>query len=123
MEPKTKRKKYADQPHDLQSVVNILQRTGIEKFESNVPHMLLEFAHTFTQEILDESREFSKYAGRPQKIDVADVQLAVQGYNEKYFTRPLPVSSMKGYAAAKNSVPIPQIPASSSTAILWMKYY
>ena len=75
MEQKTtKRKKYTDQPRDLQNVVGILQKMGVDKFESNVPHMLLEFAHAYTEEVLDEARTYAEYAGRSQKIEISDLQ-------------------------------------------------
>jgi len=114
MEPKVKKKKYADQPRDLQNVVSILQKTGIEKYESNVPHMLMEFAHAFSGEVLDDSRNFAEYAGRPNKIEISDVQLAIQSYNEKYFNRPLPVPYMKELANLKNQATIPTISPDSS---------
>ena len=74
MEPKTKRKKYSDQPRDLQNIVGVMQKMGIDKFENNVPHMLMEFAHAYSQEVLDEARAFAQYAGRPQKVESDDIQ-------------------------------------------------
>ncbi len=127
MEPKTKRKKYSEQPRDLQSAVSILQKMGIDKFEGNVPHMLLEFAHTYSQEVLDEARSYAEYAKHPQKIEVADLKysplpikprgrLAIDAYDEKYFSRPMSVPSLCELAELKSQIPIPPPPAASSTA-------
>eukprot|EP00826_Nyctotherus_ovalis_P005682 TRINITY_DN11291_c0_g1_i1.p1 TRINITY_DN11291_c0_g1~~TRINITY_DN11291_c0_g1_i1.p1 ORF type:complete len:152 (-),score=22.94 TRINITY_DN11291_c0_g1_i1:107-562(-) len=113
MESRGKRKKFSDQPRDIQNIVSILQKMGIEKFESNVPHMLFEFSHSFAQEVLEDSRNFAEYAGR-QKIDASDVQLAIQNYNEKYFTRSLRPDFLKELANVRNKVPIPPPPAVSS---------
>eukprot|EP00826_Nyctotherus_ovalis_P005683 TRINITY_DN11291_c0_g1_i2.p1 TRINITY_DN11291_c0_g1~~TRINITY_DN11291_c0_g1_i2.p1 ORF type:complete len:148 (-),score=46.15 TRINITY_DN11291_c0_g1_i2:97-540(-) len=116
MESRGKRKKFSDQPRDIQNIVSILQKMGIEKFESNVPHMLFEFSHSFAQEVLEDSRNFAEYAGR-QKIDASDVQLAIQNYNEKYFTRSLRPDFLKELANVRNKVPIPPPPAVSSLDI------
>ena len=121
MEPKTKKKRYSDQPRDLQNIVNILQKMGIEKFEANIPHMLLEFSHVFAEEVLDDSRNFAEYAGR-QKIDASDVQMAIQNYNEKYFTRPLHPEFMKELAAVKNKAPIPPPLATSSIFYIIIRF-
>ena len=74
MESKSKKKKYSEQPRDLQNIVGIMQKMGIEKFENNVPHMLMEFAHTYTQELLDDARAFSDYAQKSKKLETTDIQ-------------------------------------------------
>jgi histone H3/H4 len=76
---------------------------GIEHYEKNVVNQLLEFMHYYVTELLQEAKIFKEYAGK-KTIDVNDVKLAIssKGYNS--FTRPLPLSIVKGIAFDKNHI-------------------
>lgn len=96
--------------------INRLICAGIEYYEKNVVNQLLEFMNYYTTEILQEAKIFKEYASlsanqndyKKQQVDVNDVKLAIASKAYQSFTRPLPVSILKGIAAEKNVMDLPK---------------
>lgn len=101
------------QPRDAKIISLLLQSHGVHDFDPKVVHQLLEFAHSkycfqsfrqairawepdlclelqgYTSDVFQDSLVYAEHAGR-QDIDLADVQLAVQGRVSHSFTAPPP---------------------------------
>ena len=91
-------------------------------------NQLLEFMNYYTTEILMEAKIFKDYARLAanenenkrdnQSVSLNDVKLAIASKAYQSFTRPLPVSILKGIAAEKNTMDLPkfedaQLPSST----------
>jgi len=108
--------------------INYYHPIGIEYYERNVVNQLLEFMSYYTTEILMEAKVFKDYARLAaneneskrdnQAVSLNDVKLAIASKAYQSFTRPLPVSILKGIAADKNTMDLPkfedaQLPSST----------
>jgi len=79
---------------------------------------MLEFMNYYTTEILMEAKIFKEYARLAaneadskkdvQTVSLNDVKLAIASKAYQSFTRPLPISILKGIAAEKNSMELPK---------------
>lgn len=76
------------------NVVLIFGELGIEHYEKNVSNQLIEFMHYYVTETVQEARLYKEYAQK-NKIDVADMRLAIASKNYDSFKRPLPISTVK----------------------------
>ncbi|KAJ2960869.1 hypothetical protein NQZ79_g3876 [Umbelopsis isabellina] len=97
------------QPRDAKIISLLLQSHGVHDFDPKVVHQLLEFAHRYTSDVFQDALVYAEHAGR-QDIDLADVQLAVQGRVSHSFTGPPPREFLLELAQEKNKVPLPLIP-------------
>ncbi|KAG2174499.1 hypothetical protein INT44_006762 [Umbelopsis vinacea] len=97
------------QPRDAKIISLLLQSHGVHDFDPKVVHQLLEFAHRYTSDVFQDSLVYAEHAAR-QDIDLADVQLAVQGRVSHSFTAPPPREFLLELAQEKNKVPLPLIP-------------
>ncbi|KAH8553729.1 transcription initiation factor IID, 31kD subunit-domain-containing protein [Umbelopsis sp. PMI_123] len=97
------------QPRDAKIISLLLQSHGVHDFDPKVVHQLLEFAHRYTSDVFQDALVYAEHAGR-QDIDLADVQLAVQGRVSHSFTAPPPREFLLELAQEKNKVPLPLIP-------------
>ncbi|CAO3674349.1 unnamed protein product [Umbelopsis vinacea] len=94
------------QPRDAKIISLLLQSHGVHDFDPKVVHQLLELLTVY---VFQDALVYAEHAGR-QDIDVADVQLAVQGRVSHSFTAPPPREFLLELAHEKNKVPLPLIP-------------
>ena len=50
----------------------------VQDAQPGVLHQLLEFSHRYTAQVLSDSLVYAEHAGRPNKLEMDDVTLAVQ---------------------------------------------
>jgi len=50
----------------------------VQDAQPGVLHQLLEFSHRYTAQVLSDSLVYAEHAGRPNKVEMDDVTLAVQ---------------------------------------------
>lgn len=66
-------------PPTARSIALLLASTPtIQDSHPAVLHQLLEFSHRYTSQVLLDASVYAEHAGRPGKIDMEDVALAVQ---------------------------------------------
>jgi transcription initiation factor TFIID subunit 9B len=51
---------------------------GVHDAQPGVLHQLLEFAHRYTGQVLQDAQVYSEHAGRSGRVEMDDVTLAVQ---------------------------------------------
>lgn len=96
-------------PRDARLISLILQSLGVEDYDPKVVHQLLEFAHRYTTDVLQDSLIYAEHANK-NDIDLDDIQLAIQGRVNHSFTTPPPKEFLLGLAQEKNKSPLPLIP-------------
>ncbi|KAI9253581.1 transcription initiation factor IID, 31kD subunit-domain-containing protein [Sporodiniella umbellata] len=101
--------KQPPQPRDARLISLILQSLGVEDYDPKVVHQLLEFAHRYTTDVLQDSLVYAEHANKSD-IDLDDIQLAIQGRVNHSFTAPPPKEFLLGLAQEKNKAPLPLIP-------------
>lgn len=50
----------------------------VQDAQPGVLHQLLEFSHRYTAQVLSDALVYAEHAGRPSKVEMDDVTLAVQ---------------------------------------------
>jgi transcription initiation factor TFIID subunit 9B len=50
----------------------------VQDAQPGVLHQLLEFSHRYTAQVLSDALVYAEHAGRPSKLEMDDVTLAVQ---------------------------------------------
>ena len=50
----------------------------VQDAQPGVLHQLLEFSHRYTAQVLSDGLVYAEHAGRPNKLEMDDVTLAVQ---------------------------------------------
>ena len=108
-------------------IVGMLRRGGIERFEKNVVHQLLEFLNYYTTDIISEARSFSEFVAKhppagiavgnqageggrdpaQREITVGDLKLAIETKAKDYFPQPLPLQALKEVADKRNRDQLP----------------
>ncbi|KAL1919852.1 uncharacterized protein VTP21DRAFT_1783 [Calcarisporiella thermophila] len=96
-------------PRDAKLISLILQAQGVEDIDPKVVHLLLDFAHRYSVDVLQDALAYSEHAEK-SKLDVDDVRLAVQGRVNHSFTTPPPKEFLLELAEEKNRTPLPLIP-------------
>ena len=66
----------------------------------------------------DDHKKSSRTTYSNPNRNLIILRLSINAYNEKYFTKPLPIPYLKELAAQKNQVLIPPPPAASSNEIV-----
>ena len=98
-------------PKDITIIRKMFDSLGIEEYEKNTLNYMSEFINSYIIDILKESKKNMILSNR-EKINIEDVELAVQKkQNLMYESRPS-FSRMKRLAEKVNSIPLPLIPES-----------
>lgn len=87
----------------------ILKEMGVEEYDPNVVHQMLEFSYRYITNVLEDARVYSEHAQK-KELDVSDVRLAIQNRMDHSFTTPPPRDFLIEIARQKNSAPLPLIP-------------
>ncbi|KAH6584971.1 hypothetical protein BASA60_000753 [Batrachochytrium salamandrivorans] len=98
-----------DMPRDAKLVSLILQAADVDDYEPRLIPQLLEFAHRYVQDVLQDSQVFADHAGH-KELEVDDVRLAIESRVAHSFTGPPSRETMMELAEKKNSIPLPLIP-------------
>ncbi|KAG9298337.1 hypothetical protein G9A89_002825 [Geosiphon pyriformis] len=96
-------------PRDAKLISLLLQNAGVEDYEPKVVQQLLEFAHRYSVDVLQDSLIYSEHAGRINDIDIDDVKLAIQGRVNHSFTSPPPKEFLAELAKEKNKEKLPEV--------------
>ena len=66
-------------PPTARAIALLLSSTPtVHDAQPGVLHQLLEFSHRYTSQILSDALVYAEHAGRPGKVEMEDVTLAVQ---------------------------------------------
>lgn len=66
-------------PPTARAIALLLSSTPtVHDAQPGVLHQLLEFSHRYTSQILSDALVYAEHAGRPGKVEMDDVTLAVQ---------------------------------------------
>ena len=76
-------------PIDGQNMIRLLESMGVERYEPRVVNQLLEFAHKYCTDILNDGHSYAQHAGR-DAVDLSDVRLAIETKLNDTFTHPPP---------------------------------
>ncbi|WFD21383.1 Transcription initiation factor TFIID subunit 9 [Malassezia equina] len=100
-------------PRDVRLVSLILASMGVEDVEPAVLVQLLEFAHRYTTQVLQDALVYTDHASSRQggsNVSIDDVQLAIQSRVNYSFTQPPPKEKMLlSLSTSLNSVPLPPV--------------
>ncbi|XP_064394746.1 transcription initiation factor TFIID subunit 9-like [Halichondria panicea] len=96
-------------PKDAAVMEAILKEMGVQEYDPNVVHQMLEFSYRYVTNVLEDARMYSEHAQK-KEIDVSDVKLAVQTRVDHSFATPPPRDFLIEVARKKNSTPLPLIP-------------
>ncbi|ORZ00736.1 transcription initiation factor IID, 31kD subunit-domain-containing protein [Syncephalastrum racemosum] len=105
----TQKHKQQSQPRDARIISLILQSLGVEQFDPKVVPQLLEFAHRYTTDVIQDALVYAEHANK-NDLDLDDIQLAIQGRVNHSFTNPPPKELLLELAEEKNKIPLPLIP-------------
>ncbi|KAI9310751.1 transcription initiation factor IID, 31kD subunit-domain-containing protein [Dichotomocladium elegans] len=108
-ESSSKYQKQQAQPRDARIISLILQSLGVEQYDPKVVLQLLEFAHRYTTDVMQDALIYAEHAGK-NDLDLDDIQLAIQGRVNHSFTHPPPKELLLELAEEKNKIPLPLIP-------------
>ncbi|KAL1926746.1 hypothetical protein VTP01DRAFT_5392 [Rhizomucor pusillus] len=103
------KQKQPVQPRDGRIVSLILQSLGVEQYDPKVVPQLLEFAHRYTSDVIQDALVYAEHANK-NDLDIDDIQLAIHGRVHHSFTNPPPKELLLELAHEKNKVPLPLIP-------------
>eukprot|EP00123_Amoebidium_parasiticum_P013595 comp22050_c0_seq1/m.32050 comp22050_c0_seq1/g.32050 ORF comp22050_c0_seq1/g.32050 comp22050_c0_seq1/m.32050 type:complete len:238 (-) comp22050_c0_seq1:216-929(-) len=95
-------------PMQAKVVRSILSSMGVDDYEPRVVNMLLEFAHRYVGDVLEDALVYSDHANKA-RLDVDDVRLAIQSRVDYSFTGPPPREFMMELAEKRNNVPLPPL--------------
>ncbi|GAA5834216.1 hypothetical protein JCM11251_000573 [Rhodosporidiobolus azoricus] len=104
-------------PRDARLIALLLAASGAEDCEEGVVRMLVEFAHRYTGDVLNDSLMYAEHArggaagsgaaGAPVVPSLEDVRLAVQARTEG---AQVPKEFLLQLATTVNSIPLPPVP-------------
>ncbi|CAG8447694.1 8048_t:CDS:2 [Ambispora gerdemannii] len=97
-------------PRDAKIISLILSSVGVEEYEPKVVQQLLEFAHRYSVDVLQDALIYSEHAGRINDLDLEDVKLAIQGRVNHSFTSPPSKEFLVELAREVNKERLPNIP-------------
>lgn len=102
-------------PRDARLMALILQSMGIQDVQPPALMMMLEFAHRYVYEVLQDALVYadhansSKSAAGVSNLSVDDIQLAIQSRVNHSFTSPPSKDMLLALSSSLNSVPLPPI--------------
>ncbi|KAG8820528.1 Transcription initiation factor TFIID subunit 9 [Serendipita sp. 399] len=97
-------------PQSARAIALLLASTpSVVDAPPRVLHMLMEFAHRYTAQVLSDAQVFAEHAGRPGRIIMEDVTLAIQGKVGFEFGGRVPKEYILAMAAATNEEPLPPV--------------
>ncbi|CAG8568397.1 13118_t:CDS:2 [Acaulospora colombiana] len=96
-------------PRDSKVMELILRSAGVEDFEPKVIQQLLEFAHRYTVDVIQDALAYAEHTGK-NEIDIDDVKLAIQGRINHSFTAPPRQEFLVQLAKEQNKEPLPPVP-------------
>ncbi|GES93683.1 transcription initiation factor TFIID subunit 9 [Rhizophagus clarus] len=96
-------------PRDSRVMQLILQAAGVEDYEPKVVQQLLEFAHRYTVDVIQDASAYAEHAAK-NDIDIDDVKLAIQGRITHSFTSPPRQEFLAQLAKERNREPLPPVP-------------
>jgi len=102
-------------PKDALVIIEILKDMGIEHDQKVITH-LLEFLYRYVTTVVEDAKLVSNHA-KKKIIDIEDVRLAVQMYNDQNFCSPPPRDVLLEVARTRNANPLPPPKPSSSTGV------
>jgi len=95
-------------PRDAKVIKLILKTMGIYNVESRVIQQILEFAHRYASDVLQDALAFSEHAGHSE-VNESDIRLAIEGKTTYSFTNPPSRDVLEEIAARRNKLPLPII--------------
>ncbi|KAJ9116407.1 hypothetical protein QFC22_004849 [Naganishia vaughanmartiniae] len=110
-------------PNDAKLIALMLAARGIQDADERVLHQLLDFAHRYTSDILQDAQAYADHANRPGRVETEDVELAVQARSGWEFTeaapkdpfsRPFYKQYLLPIARELNKIPLPTLSAAYS---------
>ncbi|KAJ9124726.1 hypothetical protein QFC24_003094 [Naganishia onofrii] len=101
-------------PNDAKLIALMLAARGIQDADERVLHQLLDFAHRYTSDILQDAQSFADHANRPGRVETEDVELAVQARSGWEFTEAAPKDYLLPIARELNKIPLPTLNAAYS---------
>ncbi|KAJ9090741.1 hypothetical protein QFC20_007834 [Naganishia adeliensis] len=101
-------------PTDAKRIALMLAARGIQDADERVLHQLLDFAHRYTSDILEDAQSYADHANRPGRIETTDVELAVQARSGWEFTEAAPKDYLLPIARKLNRIPLPTLNAAYS---------
>ncbi|KAJ2916523.1 hypothetical protein MD484_g3935, partial [Candolleomyces efflorescens] len=98
-------------PSTARAIALLLSSTpGVQDAQPNVLHQLLEFSHRYALQVLTDASVYAEHAGRPAKIDMDDVVLAIQARVGWEFGGRVPKEYLLSLASEVNAAPLPAVP-------------
>lgn len=94
------------------SLERLLQSMGEERHEPQVISMLMEIAHRYTTELLEDADAYKRHT-KQTDISEQDIALAQQVHREMKHRAPPPREALAEIAERVNSLPLPAIPTRS----------
>jgi len=82
----------------------------VQDAQPGVLHQLLEFSHRYTAQVLSDALVYAEHAGRPNKLEMDDVTLAVQARVGWEFGGRVPKEYVLSLATQTNAQPLPPVP-------------
>ncbi|RHZ88098.1 hypothetical protein Glove_26g138 [Diversispora epigaea] len=96
-------------PRDSKVMELILRSAGVEEFEPKVVQQLLEFAHRYTIDVIQDASAYAEHTGK-NEMDIDDVKLAIQGRINHSFIAPPKQEFLAQLAKEQNKEPLPPVP-------------
>ncbi|KAK0552130.1 Transcription initiation factor TFIID subunit 9 [Tilletia horrida] len=100
-------------PRDARIIAMIMYSMGITDADPAVLLQLLEFAHRYTHDVLQDALVYSDHAASRSSstsgISLDDIQLAIQSRVNYSFTAPPPKDVLLSLASSINAIPLPPI--------------
>lgn len=97
-------------PQSARAIALLLASTpSVVDAPPRVLQMLMEFAHRYTVQVLMDAQVFAEHAGRPGRIIMDDVTLAIQGKVGFEFGGRVPKEYLLAMAASVNEEPLPPV--------------
>ncbi|KAK9449315.1 transcription initiation factor IID, 31kD subunit-domain-containing protein [Limtongia smithiae] len=113
-------------PRDARILHLILASAGVGAYEDRVPLQLMDFAHRYTAQVLEDSLVYADHAragANPSTgtaantaLTVDDVRLAVQARVRHQFKPAPPKEMLLGLAHERNRRPLPPVPAAAASS-------
>ncbi|KAH9002369.1 transcription initiation factor IID, 31kD subunit-domain-containing protein [Lactarius hatsudake] len=82
----------------------------VQDAQPGVLHQLLEFSHRYTAQVLSDALVYAEHAGRPNKLEMDDVTLAVQARVGWEFGGRVPKEYTLSLATQVNAQSLPPVP-------------
>ncbi|KDN53553.1 TFIID-31kDa-domain-containing protein [Tilletiaria anomala UBC 951] len=101
-------------PRDARLMALIASSMGIQDYEPSALIQLLDFAHRYTYDVLQDAIMYADHAssaakGIPTSVSLDDLQLAVQSRVNYSFTQPPSKEMLLSLATSLNTMPLPPI--------------